>query len=70
MKKKFKDLTIQEIVRLCDKNRKKYGSCDKCPFIDLFDNCGICICGNLDRSLNETIDIEEDLEELKQYEKD
>lgn len=40
MKKKIKDLTLEEIYRICDRNE----SCDNCPLIDGIFPCGINNC--------------------------
>lgn len=60
MKKKIKDLTIEEIVKICNTIRKKYGSCFRCPFYELLDNSGLCICSDFKKCLNEKIEVEED----------
>ena len=59
---KIKDLTIGEIVKICNTIRKKYGGCFRCPFIDLLDNCGLCICSDFKKCLNEKIEVEQEIE--------
>ena len=31
MKKKIRDLTDEEIEKVCDRNHRKYGTCYNCP---------------------------------------
>ena len=38
MKKKMRDLTDEEIEKICNNNYKKYGTCYECP-LQIGDSC-------------------------------
>ena len=39
MKKKIRDLTEEEIKKVCDENNRKYGTCYNCPLQLEVDYC-------------------------------
>ncbi len=39
MKKKFRDLTDEEMDQICNKNHQKYGTCYDCPLKIGEDRC-------------------------------
>jgi len=54
MKKKIKDLTNEEIEKICDNNRKKYKTCYDCPLKIGEDSCFKCL------DLDKVIEVIED----------
>ena len=41
MKKKLKDLTLEQIVKLAQDSREKNGCCSKCPFWKIRIDCEV-----------------------------
>ena len=58
MKKKIKDLTLEDIRKYCN-DRK---DCQGCPFDELYDTCfGNLIDRQSEKFLNQEIEVEEDV---------
>lgn len=62
-KKKIKDLTIGEIVKICNKNDNNGKSCVECPFNKHICNFNNCVsnmgCRNYTKDLEEEIEVEQ-----------
>lgn len=68
-KKKIKDLTLEEIVEICNKNDNDGKSCVECPLnkhICYFNECvSMMGCRNETKDLEQEIEVEED--KLQRY---
>lgn len=68
MKKKLKDLTLEQIVKIAQDSEEKNGCCSKCPFWKINFNCEfLCKYGNrniekLNKILNYKVEVEDNEE--------
>ena len=68
MKKKLKDLTLEQIVKLAQDSREKNGCCSKCQFWKIKIDCEVlCNYGNrntekLNKILNYKVEVKDDVD--------